>query len=263
MELTLGAIAERIGARLVGDAAISISGVSGIREALPGQITFVANPRYAHYLAETRASAVIVGDGLGETPIPCLIATDPYRAYLEVLQIFSRPPDQPPTGIDPSAIVSPRAKLGENLAIGPYVVIEDDVEIGANAAIDCASVGETRIKRGVKIDNLVQIGHSCTIEEDALICGQVGMAGTSHVGKRVILAGQVGLAGHLSVGDDTVITAQSGVANSVEAGKLISGYPATENREWLRSSAAIRKLGDFVTRIRRLEKEVFKSEPPA
>ena len=99
------------------------------------------------------------------------------------------------------------------------VVIEDDVEIGANTAIDCASVGETRIKRGAKIDNLVQIGHSCTIDEDALICSQTGLAGSSLIGKRVILAGQVGIAGHLKVGDDAVVTAKSATSHDVETGK--------------------------------------------
>ena len=103
------------------------------------------------------------------------------------------------------------------------VVLEDDVEIGANSAIDCASVGETRIKRGSKIDNLVQIGHSCTIDEDALICGQVGLAGSSHIGKRVILAGQAGIAGHLKIGDDAIVTAQAAAAHDVPEGKMIGG----------------------------------------
>lgn len=143
------------------------------------------------------------------------------------------------------------------------VVLEDDVEIGANTAIDCASVGETRIKRGAKIDNLVQIGHSCTIDEDALICSQTGLAGSSHIGKRVILTGQVGIAGHLKVGDDAVITAKSATSHNVEPGKVISGIPAFDNREWLRSTAAFRKLGEFASRLRKLEKQVFKSEPPA
>lgn len=143
------------------------------------------------------------------------------------------------------------------------VVIEDDVEIGANTAIDCASVGETRIKRGAKIDNLVQIGHSCTIDEDALICSQTGLAGTSHIGKRVVLTGQVGIAGHLKVGDDAVITAKSATSHDVEPGKVISGIPAFDNREWLRSTAAFRKLGEFASRLRKLEKRVFESDPPA
>jgi UDP-3-O-[3-hydroxymyristoyl] glucosamine N-acyltransferase len=139
------------------------------------------------------------------------------------------------------------------------VVLEDDVEIGANSAIDCASVGETRIKRGAKIDNLVQIGHSCTVDEDALICAQTGLAGTSHIGKRVVLAGQVGIAGHLRVGDDAVLTAKSATSHDVEPGKVISGIPAFENREWLRSTAAYRKLGEMAQRLRKLEKQVFGS----
>jgi len=136
------------------------------------------------------------------------------------------------------------------------VVLEDDVEIGANTAIDCASVGESRIKRGAKIDNLVQIGHSCTVDEDALICAQTGLAGSSVVDKRVILAGQVGIAGHLKVGDDVVITAKSATSHDVENGKVLSGIPAFDNREWLRSTAAFRRLGELARSIRDLEKRV-------
>jgi UDP-3-O-[3-hydroxymyristoyl] glucosamine N-acyltransferase len=143
------------------------------------------------------------------------------------------------------------------------VVLEDDVEIGANTAIDCASVGETRIKRGTKIDNLVQIGHSCTIDEDSLICAQTGLAGSSHIGKRVLLTGQVGIEGHLKIGDDVVMTAKSAVSHDVEPGKVLSGVPAFDNRDWLRSTAAFRRLGEFAQRLRKLEKKVFGSEPPA
>ena len=134
------------------------------------------------------------------------------------------------------------------------------MEIGANSAIDCASVGETRIKRGAKIDNLVQIGHSCIIEEDALICSQTGLAGSSVIGKRVILAGQVGIAGHLRVGDDAVLTAKSATSHDVETGKIMSGVPAFENRDWLRSTAAFRRLGEMARTIRDLEKRLNKSE---
>lgn len=140
------------------------------------------------------------------------------------------------------------------------VVLEDDVEIGANTAIDCASVGETRIKRGAKIDNLVQIGHSCTIEEDALICSQTGLAGSSVIGKRAILAGQVGIAGHLRVGDDVVITAKSATSHDVEPGKILSGVPAFDNRDWLRSTAAFRRLGEMSKTIRDLEKRLSELE---
>lgn len=140
------------------------------------------------------------------------------------------------------------------------VVLEDDVEIGANTAIDCASVGETRIMRGAKIDNLVQIGHSCTVEEDALVCSQTGLAGSSVIGKRVILAGQVGIAGHLRVGDDAVITAKSATSHDVENGKIISGIPAFDNRDWLRSIAAFRRLGEIARTVRDLEKRLTKTE---
>ena len=140
------------------------------------------------------------------------------------------------------------------------VVLEGDVEIGANTAIDCASVGETRIKRGAKIDNLVQIGHSCTVDEDALICSQTGLAGSSVIGKRVILAGQVGIAGHLKVGDDAVLTAKSATSHDVQPGKIISGIPGFDNRDWLRATAAYRKLGDMVQKIRDLSSRVSKLE---
>ncbi len=136
------------------------------------------------------------------------------------------------------------------------VVLENDVEIGANTAIDGASVGESRIKRGVKIDNLVQIGHSCTVEEDTLICSQTGLAGSSVIGKRVVLAGQVGIAGHLKVGDDVVVTAKSATSHDVENGKVISGIPAFDNRDWLRSTATFRRLSDMAKIIRSLEKKV-------
>jgi UDP-3-O-[3-hydroxymyristoyl] glucosamine N-acyltransferase len=133
------------------------------------------------------------------------------------------------------------------------VVLEDDVEIGAGTTIDCASVGETRIARGAKIDNLVQIGHSCTVGEDALICAQVGLAGSSHIGRRVILAGQAGVAGHLTIGDDAVLTAKSATSHNVEPGKMISGIPAFDNRDWLRSTAAFRRLGEMQRNLRLME----------
>ncbi|HEX8072485.1 MAG TPA: UDP-3-O-(3-hydroxymyristoyl)glucosamine N-acyltransferase [Pyrinomonadaceae bacterium] len=136
------------------------------------------------------------------------------------------------------------------------VVVEDDVEIGAGTTIDCASVGETRIRRGAKLDNLVQIGHSCTVGEDALLCAQVGLAGSSHVGRRVILAGQAGVAGHLSIGDDAVLTAKSATSHNVAPGKVLSGIPAFDNREWLRATAAFRRLGDMQRALRQLETRV-------
>src|SRR4030095_433938 len=143
------------------------------------------------------------------------------------------------------------------------VVIEDDVEIGACTTIDRASVGESRIGRGSKLDNLVQIGHSCTVAEDTLLCAQVGLAGSSHIGSRVILAGQAGVAGHLTIGDDVVLTAKSATSHDIPAGKVISGIPAFDNKDWLRSTAAFRRLGEMVRTLRDLEKRVKELEGPA
>jgi len=134
------------------------------------------------------------------------------------------------------------------------VVIEDDVEIGAGTTIDRASVGESRIGRGTKLDNLVQIGHSCTVGEDSLLCAQVGLAGSSHIGNRVILAGQAGVAGHLKIGDDVVLTAKSATSHDIPAGKVISGIPAFDNKDWLRATAAFRRLGELQRSVRQLEK---------
>ena len=140
------------------------------------------------------------------------------------------------------------------------VVIEDDVEIGAGTTIDRASTGETRIKRGAKLDNLVQIGHSCVVGEDALLCAQVGMAGSSRVGDRVILTGQVGIGGHITVGDDAILYPQSGVPNDVAPGQVLVGTPAFEVSAFWRAIAVFKKLGDLPKRIRDLEKRLDEIE---
>ena len=318
-----------------------ISSTAGLDLAGPGDVTFLANPKYFPQIAQTKASAIFLNDGVGvdRSDIAILRARDAYVAYTEAMRLFFPEPElqafiHPTAVIDPSADVDRNVEIHANVVIGANakvsacvrimpnatiyegvtigenttihsgvsirekcevgsrciihnnttigsdgfgyartpekkwlkipqsgkVVIEDDVEIGANSSIDCASVGETRIKRGTKIDNLVQIGHSCTVDEDSLICAQTGLAGSSHIGKRVILTGQVGIAGHLKVGDDVVITAKSATSHDVEPGKVISGIPAFDNREWLRSIAAFRKLGEMAQRLRRIEKKIFGSE---
>lgn len=133
------------------------------------------------------------------------------------------------------------------------VVVEDDVEIGANSTIDRPAVGETRIKAGAKIDNLVQVAHGVRVGRDTLLCAQVGIAGSSTIGDRVVLAGQVGVAGHLEVGDGVVATAQTGIPNSVEANTLVSGYPAIPNRDWLKASAVFKRLPEMKKAIADLE----------
>lgn len=135
------------------------------------------------------------------------------------------------------------------------VVLEDDVEVGANAAIDRGTIGETRIRRGAKIDNLVQVGHASDVGENTLLCAQVGLAGSSRIGRSVILTGQVGVAGHLEIGDRVVATAQTGIPNSIEADKVVSGYPAIDNKQWLKSSAVFKRLPELLKRIEALEKK--------
>jgi len=130
------------------------------------------------------------------------------------------------------------------------VVIEDDVEVQANSCIDRASVGETRIRRGVKIDNLVQIGHGSQVGEDALICSQVGLAGSTEIGNRVILTGQVGVVGHCKVGEAAIVTPQSGVANDIPAGALVSGAPAVDHKLWLKYSAILPRLPEIARAVR-------------
>ena len=131
-------------------------------------------------------------------------------------------------------------------------VLEDNVEVQANATVDRASIGETHIHADAKIDNLVQVGHGSSVGEHTMLCSQVGLAGSTHVGKNVILAGQVGVAGHLHIGDGAIATAQSGIPNDVPAGKMVSGYPAIDNRQWLKSVAAYNRLPEIVKEVRKL-----------
>lgn len=336
--MKLSELAALTGARVEGATTdIQIESAAGLDEAVPGQVTFLSNPRYTPRLKNTNASAVYLGEDveIDRDDIAVLRARDPYLAYTRALRLFHPEPSFAPF-IHPAAVIDPTAKLGVGVWIGAAavigaaveihdgvriypnatiydhvvigkqsvihsgvalregtligqrviihnntvigcdgfgyakdeerrwlkipqtgrVVIEDDVEIGAGTTIDRSSVGETRIGRGTKIDNLVQIGHSCTVGEDSLLCAQVGLAGSSHIGNRVVLAGQAGVAGHLTIGDDAVVTAKSATSHDVPAGKMISGIPAFDNRDWLRSTAAFRRLGEMQRTIRELEKRL-------
>ncbi len=332
--MKLHELAARLGCTLRGEGRVDVLRVAAIDEAGPGDITFVANPRYAARLGSTRASAVIVSADL-ETPLPSLLCANPYLAYARAVALL-HPQILPAPGIHPSAQVDPAAVLGEGVHVGalavigsrtrvgartvlhPHVVIypdveigedcllhsgvqvrercrlghrvivqngaviggdgfgfakgeagryekipqigvvviEDDVEIGALTAVDRAALGETRIGRGAKIDNLVQIGHSVTIGSDTVLAGQVGIAGSSKIGNQVTLAGQVGVAGHLTIGDGVIATAQTGIPHSVEAGAVVSGYPAIENRAWLKASAVFARLPELQKRLRELERKL-------
>jgi UDP-3-O-[3-hydroxymyristoyl] glucosamine N-acyltransferase len=140
------------------------------------------------------------------------------------------------------------------------VVIEDDVEIGANTTIDRPAVGETRIRAGAKIDNLVQIGHGVTIGKNTLLAAQVGIAGSTSVGDGVTLAGQVGVAGHVTIGNGASAAGQSGITNSVPDGAFVSGYPAIENRDWLKASVIFKKLPELRKKVADLEQRILELE---
>ena len=140
------------------------------------------------------------------------------------------------------------------------VIIEDDVEIGANTTVDRPAIGETRIQAGAKIDNLVQIGHGVNVGRNALLAAQVGIAGSTSVGDGAMLGGQVGVAGHVTIGKNAAAIGQSGITNSIPDGAFVSGYPAIDNREWLKSSAIFRKLPALRKKIAELEQRVLELE---
>ncbi len=341
--MKLHELAQRLDCRLEGDPSMEIHGVAGIEQAAPGEVTFLANRRYAPNLKTTRASAVFIEDGVeverepGAAPLAKLRTANPYLAFAKAIELFYDAPKYP-VGVHPTAVIAKSAKIGAGAHIGPYCVVdeeavigenavlhsfvtiyrgariganffahahavvrefcrigdrvilqngvviggdglgyaknadgtwykmaqsgpavlEDDVEVQANACIDRATVGETRIGRGTKIDDLVLVGHASKVGANSMLCGQVGLAGSTHIGENCILAGQVGTAGHLMVGDGTVITAQSGVPNDVPPHALYSGYPAVENREWLRMMAALRRLPELQKRMAELEEKIGK-----
>jgi UDP-3-O-[3-hydroxymyristoyl] glucosamine N-acyltransferase len=337
--VTLGELARRLDCPVEGDAAIEIRRVAKIEEAGPGDVTFLANPKYASKLAATQASAVIMNGTEHAAPCAIIRSGSPYLTFARAAALLS-PVTPPAPGIhaqasvaadavvDRSATVGPFAVIGSGAEVGartiihPHavigdgarvgadciihahvsirercaigdrvilqngavvgsdgygfaqradgshekipqtapVIIEDDVEIGANTTIDRPAMGETRIKAGTKIDNLVQIGHGVVLGKHVLLAAQVGIAGSTVVGDHVVFGGQVGVGGHLTIGDRARAVGQSGITNSVDAGAFVSGYPAIDNREWRRSSAVFRKLPEMRKQLRALEERLKKLE---
>lgn len=330
--MNLKDIAGRLGARLEpSEVEMEITGVAPIETAAPGEITFIANPKYAGAAKTTRAAAIIVDEGFPaiENGRPTLRTRNPQYAYARAVEIFHRPPVYE-RGIHPTAILHPTAKIGPNASIGAYVVIEagveidesatllphvmvyrdvrigknffahshvsirercrignnvilhngvvigsdgfgfakddrgqwykipqtgtvvleDGVEIQANCCVDRASLGETRIGRNTKLDNLAHVAHNCTVGENSMLCAQVGLAGSTEVGSNVILAGQVGVAGHCKIGDGAIVTAQSGTHGDIPAGATVSGSPAFDHKQWRRSVALFAKLPELARAIR-------------
>jgi UDP-3-O-[3-hydroxymyristoyl] glucosamine N-acyltransferase len=332
-------LAELVGGTVVGDGQTLIRGVAGIREAEPGEITFLANPKYEEFLGVTRASAVITGRNL-TAPKPVIHIDNPYYAYLQVLNLFAADVAvRYPRGVHESAVVDPGALLGGNVAIGPLchvgkgarvgdnstlvggvfvgeaveigsdclvyphvtiregsvignrvilqpgvvigadgfgyakngsthhkvpqigrVVIEDDVEIGANTCIDRATTGETRVKSGTKIDNLVQIAHNVVMGENCVVAAQAGISGSTEVGSNVVMGGQAGVGGHIVIGERAMVGAQAGVTKDVAKNTAVSGYPAREHMVAKRLYAHTALLPDLFKRVKELERRLLEME---
>jgi UDP-3-O-[3-hydroxymyristoyl] glucosamine N-acyltransferase len=328
-------LAGRLECRLEGDGEVEIGRVAAIQDAVAGDVTFLANPKYERLLPSTRASAVILRDDSPAAPCAMLRARDPYLAFARAVGVFA-PAWRPAPGVHALAAVAGDARLGSEVSVGAFVaigegatvgdrtvifpnvtvgpgthigsdcvihsnvsvrervtigdrvilqngvvlggdgygfvrrgdgthekipqaaavVIEDDVELGANTTVDRPAVGETRIKAGTKIDNLVQIAHGVTVGRNVLMAAQVGIAGSTEVADDVIFGGQVGVGGHLTIGRGAVAVGQSGVTNSLDPGAMVAGYPAIDSREWRRASVVFRRLPELKRRIEDLERLV-------
>jgi UDP-3-O-[3-hydroxymyristoyl] glucosamine N-acyltransferase len=342
--MKLRELAERLDCRVEGDGDVEIRRVATIRQAGPGDLTFLANPKYAVELAGTRASAVILGPSSPArhaVPPTCAVvrAADPYSAYARALECFVESA-RPSVGVHELSAIAGDAVLGTDVAIGPFVTvgarahigsrtivypnvvigpgvrigddcilhshvsvrervsighrvilhdgvvvgsdgfgfakqpdgthlkiphhadvfIEDDVEIGANAAIDRPAVGETRIGAGTKIDNLVHIAHGVAVGRRVLLAGQSGIAGSTTIGDDVMMAGQSGIVGHVRVGSGAMIGAKSSVTRSLDPGEFVTGNPAIDHQEWRKGSVIFRQLPALKKRVEELEQQIAELE---
>ena len=338
MEARLQDIARLIGAKLDGDPDARVCNLAGIDKAVPGDLAFVANPKYVQFIATTGATAVICSPEVTAPGKNLLKVDNPYLAYARVMQ-FVFPPKKQSGEVDGSAFVGrdvqfgahvtvypfayigdgctigdnttiyPGCSIGEQVKIGPdtliyanvtireqctvgarviihagavigsdgfgfakdgpkyfkipqigNVQIDDDVEIGANVTIDRAAMGTTRIQRGTKIDNLVQVAHNVVIGEDCAIVSQVGISGSTKIGDRVVMAGQSATIGHLTIGDDVIIGARGAATSDIPAGQIVSGAPHLPHRLWLRATNCIPKLPEMRRTISALERKVAELE---
>ena len=332
--MRLSELAVLLDCELRGDGDIEITRVAPIESAGPGDLTFVANPRYLRHLSDLRAAAVILPPDGPEVAVASLRTRNPYLAFARAVEHFYRPL-APPVGIHATAqiaasarigagaaieayaVIGERVRIGADARIGPHVVIypeaeigdrfvahahvtvrervrvghdvvlqsgavigsdgfgyipdgggirrllqagdvllEDGVEVGANTTVDRAMVGSTIVRRGAKLDNLVQIGHGCDVGEYSMLAAQVGLSGSTRLGTWVRMGGQSGAAGHLSLGDGVAVAAQSGIANDVAAGHTVGGTPAVEIARWRRAVAALTHVSELLRRVRRLERQL-------
>ncbi|NJD90088.1 MAG: UDP-3-O-(3-hydroxymyristoyl)glucosamine N-acyltransferase [Geobacter sp.] len=338
MKLTLREIAEHIGGKVIGDPETEVCGLGSLDDAVEGQIVFLANPKLAGKVAQSKATAVILppgAEGFGKNVIE---TKNPYLAFAKVLTLFLETKSQPKTvmagafvspeavlGADvtvyPGAYVGERARIGDRVVIHPgavvyedavigddtvihanvsirercrigkrvilhngvvigsdgfgyapdgksyykipqigIVVIEDDVEVGANTTIDRAALDKTIIGRGSKIDNLVQIAHNVVVGENTVMAAQVGVAGSTKIGRNVTVGGQVAFAGHVTVADNTMLGGRTGVTSSITEAGIYSGLPAIPHKDWLRSSIIFTRLPEMRSSLTALEKRIKELE---
>lgn len=334
--MTLKDIAQRTGGRIIGNGDIVISGVSGIKEAKEGDITFLSQRKYLPPLSTLRASALIAKEVIKGVKASILLVDNPQLAFAKVLEIFYKK-TLPPSDISDKAIIGKNVRIGESVSIGAHVfigdnsfigshavifplvyigsnsslgvhsiiyphvtiredviigdrviihpgavigsdgfgfvtvkdkhhkipqvggvVIEDDVEIGANVTIDRATTGSTIIGSGTKIDNLVQIAHNVTIGRDCLIVAQSGISGSVDVGDSTVMGGQTGVKDHISIGKQVLIASRTGVTHNISDGQIISGFPSIPHKTWLRAQNIYSRLPEYIRRLHELEAIVKK-----
>ena len=315
--MTLEELAKYIGAEVIGDGSLDVSSVATLEDARPGQISFVANPKYAKLIETTKASAVVVGLNVNSDRVALLRTKDPYYAYSQAIVALHGHRKHPHQGVHPKAFVEPSATVGERSVIYPgayvganvklgrecvlypnvviyenctlgnrvtvhggtiigqdgfgyathggvhhkipmvgTVIIEDDVEIGANCTIDRSTLGATFIGKGTKIGNLNNVAHNTRIGPNGLLVGGIQIAGSVTIGQRAVIAGQVGIAGHLKIGDGVTIGAQAGVISDVPDQSTILGAPAMPASQARRVYSVFTQLPELLDRIKRLEQAV-------
>ena len=320
MEFTAKQIAEFVQGRVEGDEQAAVNTFAKIEEGREGAISFLSNPKYTHYLYDTKSSIVLINEDVElEHPVSATLirVKNAYESVARLLQLYeSMKPKK--TGVDPLAYVSPTAKIGQDVYIAPFayigdnvtvgdgsrifphvtiyegcrigknvtihagavigadgfgfapnqegydkipqigiVVIEDNVEIGANTCIDRSTLGQTIIHQGVKLDNLIQVAHNCEIGENTVMSAQVGMAGSTKIGAWCMVGGQAGFAGHIHVADKTFVGAQCGVISNTKGdGEQLIGSPAVNPKTYFKARAVDSKLPDMYRELNALRKEV-------
>lgn len=336
MHITPKDLAALVGGKVEGDDNIELTGFAKIEEAKEGDLCFIANPKYAHYIQTTKAGAVLVRNDFeaeGRSDVTLIRVADPYETLAKLLQyVDSLKPskkgvEQPSfiaEGIDIAddvyvgafAYIGHGAKIGKNVKIYPQayigdgvtigddtiirsgvkiyegcvignrciihsgavigadgfgfapnnghydkipqmgiVIIEDDVEIGANTCVDRATFGNTFVGRGTKLDNLIQVGHNVTIGEDNVFAAQTGIAGSTHIGNHNMVGGQCGFAGHIKIGNDNQFGAQSGFPNDVDNGKKMIGSPAVDFLQFAKNQVYMRRLPEVFDKLKKLSTE--------